>query len=105
MKTNGGPARLPIPPRHVVGALVPPRYYFRRLRKRRHLQSLIERGRHRFGTRPPSEEEARNPQPGGLRSVIAESILIKHQLLIRQSLPPPCAQSPRLGSADRRFLF
>jgi hypothetical protein len=43
-------------------------------------------------------------QPGGLRSVIAESVLIKHQLLIvnrsRRRAP-----NLRVGSANRRFVF
>jgi len=44
-------------------------------------------------------------QPRGLRSVIAESVLIKHQLLIMNRLRRPCTQPPRLGPADRRILF
>jgi hypothetical protein len=44
-------------------------------------------------------------QPGGLRSVIAESVLIKHQLLIVNRSRRRCTQSRRLGSADRRFVF
>jgi hypothetical protein len=44
-------------------------------------------------------------RPGGLRSVVAESVLIEHQFIIvnrsRRRVPKP----PRPGSADRRILF
>jgi len=44
-------------------------------------------------------------EPSGVRAVIAESVLTKHQLLILQSLAATCAESPHLGSADRWILF
>ena len=43
-------------------------------------------------------------QPGGVRAVIAESILTKHQLLILNRAPA-CAESPHPGSPDRWILF
>jgi len=37
---------------------------------------------------------ARLAGPGGARSVVAESVLVKHQLLILKSFPETVSQSP-----------
>ena len=42
--------------------------------------------------------------PGGLRSIVAESVLVKHQLRILNRGPQACAQSARGGSYPRRFV-
>ena len=47
---------------------------------------------------------ARLMGPGGLRSVVAESLLVKQQLLILNLLATPGAESPRVGSDPRRCL-
>jgi len=44
-------------------------------------------------------------QPGGVRTVIAESVLVKHQLLILNRSPATRAQSANLGSPDCQLLF
>jgi hypothetical protein len=44
-------------------------------------------------------------RPGGVRSVVAESVLIKHQVLIVNRSCRRAPKSPRPGSADRRILF
>src|SRR5690349_3229362 len=43
--------------------------------------------------------------PGGLRSVVAESVLIQASAPDRESLAWPCPKPLRVGSADRRMLF
>ena len=47
---------------------------------------------------------ARLMGPGGLRSVVAESILVKHQLLILNRSRTAGAKSPGVGSDPRRCL-
>src|SRR5215472_14048720 len=42
--------------------------------------------------------------PGGVRSVIAESVLMK-LASYRESIAPACTQSPGLASRDRRLVF
>jgi hypothetical protein len=44
-------------------------------------------------------------KPGGLRAVVAESVLAKHQLLIVNRSRQRFAQSPHPGSADCRTLL
>lgn len=44
-------------------------------------------------------------QPGGVRAVIAESVLVKRQLLILNRSAATCAQFPHCGSSDRRIVF
>jgi hypothetical protein len=44
-------------------------------------------------------------RPGGLRSVVAESVLTKHQFLIVNRTRRRAPKSPRLGSADHRILL
>ena len=44
-------------------------------------------------------------EPGGVRAVIAESVLTKHQLLILNRSRRSCAESPHPGSPDRWILF
>jgi hypothetical protein len=43
--------------------------------------------------------------PGGVRAVVAESVLAKHQLLILNRIASACAKSPCLGSAHLWYLF
>ena len=45
---------------------------------------------------------ARLMGPGGLRSVVAESLLVKQQTAHSQSLATPGAEPPRIGSDRRR---
>jgi putative transposase len=45
---------------------------------------------------------ARLAGPGGARAVVAESVLVKHQLLILNRSRKRVAQSPSLGSRGRR---
>ena len=45
---------------------------------------------------------ARLMGPGGLRSVVAESVLVKQQLLILNRSAAPGAESLRVGSDPRR---
>ena len=47
---------------------------------------------------------ARLMGPGGLRSVVAESVLVKQSTADSQSLATPGAESPRVGSDPRRCL-
>ena len=42
---------------------------------------------------------------GGLRAVVAESVLVKHQLLILNRFTSTVAQSPHPESAYRRILL
>jgi hypothetical protein len=43
--------------------------------------------------------------PGGLRAVVAESVLAKHQLLILNRLRRRAPESPRPGSVHNWILF
>src|SRR6266705_1316330 len=44
-------------------------------------------------------------QPGGLRSVVAESVLMRHQVLILESWSEACAQPSGLGSNHCGFVY
>ena len=44
-------------------------------------------------------------RPGGLRAVVAESVLAKHQLLILNRLRRRAPESPRPGSVHNWILF
>ena len=44
-------------------------------------------------------------RPGGVRAVVAESVLAKHQLLILNRSPTTCPKSPHPGSDCSRLLL
>ena len=44
-------------------------------------------------------------QPGGVRAVVAESVLIKQSIIDTQSLSSACSESAHPGSLNRWILF
>jgi hypothetical protein len=48
---------------------------------------------------------ARLASPGGLRSVVAESLAVKHQLLISETFAAAGPQSDLVGSASAWILY
>src|SRR5262249_10065270 len=69
---------------------------------------LLLRCRHaRSHYSPRPSHYDRSPDRPAWRITFGDCGIRSHQTPIvnRESLPPPCTQSPRLGSADRRLVF
>src|SRR5262245_47341674 len=69
--------------------------------------SLVTMRHARFNDSPRPSHHYRTAGRPARRFTFRRCRVRSHQTstLDRESLSPPCAQSPRLGSADRRILF
>src|SRR5262249_43260080 len=69
--------------------------------------SLVTMRHARFDCSPRPSHYDRSPDRPAGRITFGDCGIRSHQTstVDRESFAPPCAQSPRLGSADRRILF